>query len=99
MESQQQQVVTKTSSKKGKDLFKRCAERQANEESLEVSTTSIFTSQSSETSTTSLLPGVDFEVRIKTLENVAILHIYFFQEIEDEFEKLHREMMKESDNI
>ena len=68
MESQQQQVVTKTSSKKGKDLFKRCAERQANEESSEVSTTSIFTSQSSETSTSSsLLPGVDFEVRIKNL--------------------------------
>ena len=59
-------VVHKTSSRKGKDLFKRCAERQQqNEEtSIEVSTSSsVFTSQESTiSSSSSLLPGVDFEV-------------------------------------
>ena len=64
-------VVHKTSSRKGKDLFKRCAERQQqNEEtSIEVSTSSsVFTSQESTiSSSSSLLPGVDFEVYVDKL--------------------------------
>ena len=54
------QVVHKTSSKKGKDLFKRCAERQQEEETIEYSSEE-FTSQQSSSSST-ILPGVDFEV-------------------------------------
>jgi len=56
-----------TSSKKGKALFQRCAERQDEEEIPPM----VVTSQ--------VLPGVDLE------------------EIEDEFERLHREMMGDSD--
>ena len=65
-ESKSAEVRT-TSSKKGKALFQRCAERQDEEEI----TSMVNTSQ--------VLPGVDLE------------------EIEDEFEKLHREMMGDSD--
>ena len=53
-------VVHKTSSKKGKDLFRKCAERQEQqnmESSIEMSST--FTTQESGSS---LIPGVDFEV-------------------------------------
>ena len=53
-------VVHKTSSKKGKDLFRKCAERQEQqniESSTEISST--FTTQES---VSSLIPGVDFEV-------------------------------------
>ena len=53
-----------TSSKKGKALFQKCAERQEE-----------YETKSSEGS--KMLPGVDLE------------------EIEDEFERLHREMMGE----
>ena len=73
-------VVHKTSSKKGKDLFKRCAERQNVETLEEISSSSTLTTQESVTSSSSLIPSVDFE------------------EIEDEFEKLHKEMMEDSEH-
>ena len=84
LDSSSKPEVHKTSSRKGKDLFKRCAEKQEKSfESLETitTTTTTFTSQESTVSSSSsqMLPGVDFE------------------EIEDEFEKLHREMMKETE--
>merc|ERR1712029_600594 len=75
-QSSSSSVVHKTSSKKGKDLFRKCAERQ--EQNVESSMSSTFTTQES---VSSLIPGVDFE------------------EIEDEFEKLHREMMKDGGNL
>ena len=81
LENSSKPEVHKTSSKKGKDLFKRCAEKQE-ESCFESTTTTTFSSQESYSSPTSpqlSLPGVDFE------------------EIEDEFEKLHREMMTETD--
>ena len=58
-QSSSSSVVHKTSSKKGKDLFKKCAERQEQniESSIEMSST--FTTQES---VSSLIPGVDFEV-------------------------------------
>jgi len=59
--------VRTTSSKKGKALFQRCAEKQEEEEVKGL----VDSSQ--------VLPGVDLE------------------EIEDEFERLHREMMGDSD--
>jgi len=58
--------VKTTSSKKGKALFQRCAEKQEAEEA------------KCTVETTQVLPGVDLE------------------EIEDEFERLHREMMGDS---
>merc|ERR1712107_29728 len=84
LDSSSKPEVHKTSSRKGKDLFKRCAEKQEESfESLETITTTTTTSTSQESTVSSsssqMLPGVDFE------------------EIEDEFEKLHREMMKETD--
>ena len=84
LDSSSKPEVHKTSSRKGKDLFKRCAEKHEESfESLETitTTTTTFTSQESTVSSSSsqMLPGVDFE------------------EIEDEFEKLHREMMKETE--
>ena len=65
-ESKSTEVRT-TSSKKGKALFQRCAEKQEEEEAKNM----VETSQ--------VLPGVDLE------------------EIEDEFERLHKEMMGDSD--
>lgn len=56
-------VVHKTSSKKGKDLFRKCAERQ--EQNIESSMSSTFTTQES---VSSLIPGVDFEVVLKTVD-------------------------------
>ena len=58
-------VVHKTSSKKGKDLFRKCAERQEqnHESSMEFSST--FTTQES---VSALIPGVDFEV-LSIIEN------------------------------
>ena len=56
-QSSSSSVVHKTSSKKGKDLFKKCAERQ--EQNVESSMSSTFTTQES---VSSLIPGVDFEV-------------------------------------
>ena len=64
------QVVHKTSSKKGKDLFKRCAERQQEEGSLDLTSVE-FTSQ--ESSSSSILPGVDFEVKGIFFERFLIL--------------------------
>jgi len=65
-ESKSSEVRT-TSSKKGKALFQRCAEKQEEEDAKNM----VDTSQ--------VLPGVDLE------------------EIEDEFERLHKEMMGDSD--
>jgi len=65
-ESKSTEVRT-TSSKKGKALFQRCAEKQEEEDARNM----VDTSQ--------VLPGVDLE------------------EIEDEFERLHKEMMGDSD--
>merc|ERR1712107_370714 len=72
LDSSSKPEVHKTSSRKGKDLFKRCAEKQEESfESLETITTTTTSQESTVSSSSSqMLPGVDFE------------------EIEDEFEKL-----------
>ena len=63
-------------------MFKRCAEKHEESfESLETITTATFTSQESTVSSSSS----------QMLPGVD------FEEIEDEFEKLHREMMKETE--
>jgi len=82
-ESSVSPVVHTTSSKKGKDLFKRMAEKRQEEDtsSVEMSSSTFSSQESSTTISSSLLPGVDFE------------------EIEDEFEKLHREMMRDADTL
>merc|ERR1711974_117023 len=57
------QVVHTTSSKKGKDLFKRMAEKRQEEEisTTEMSSSTNLSSQESSTISSPLLPGVDFE--------------------------------------
>ena len=97
-ESSVSPVVHTTSSKKGKDLFKRMAEKRQEEDTLSVEmSSSTFTSQESSTTiSSSLLPGVDFEVcqcQCICCQSTGI------QEIEDEFEKLHREMMRDADTL